>query len=242
MDAPASKTFSPAPDEADRLLTLLTDPHRSLADIAAEAGLTLPALTVWLTTPDVSARIDATESLAARRARLVAADALPAAIGTLTAILRAFLRAVADQPAAPDQASAEHQHRRAETARKAAALLHRLSNFTPGPARPRATTAASAPAPGAPARRLATLNRIFAPDAGDEAPSQPPLPSPPPPPPNPRVLVPTRPSPETVDLSDPATTALLERLATIPEDAPDEEVHRLLTQLLHPPLPIREAG
>lgn len=283
MVAPHPQTFSPTPEQTEHLLALIADPKgRSLTDIAAEAGLSLPALTLWLAQPDIAARLDAMEALAARRVRLVATDALPVVVQALTTILKNHLSSAPSHPGAGAQ-TPEQAHRRDETARKAAALLARLSRFTPGPTRARATSALPA-SPNPTQGRLAAIHAPLATHAGDQAPSRPhDVPSSSTPTPEgaegvgvggdggvggvggrcatasaPAVAPATQHSlpadpaslalailslpPESVDLSDPETAALLHRLATLPDDAPPDEAQRLVTQLLSITSHPRESG
>lgn len=135
------------PSDPNILLAALADPTRALADIAATHNTTLHALALWLTRPDIAARLDDLDALSARRTRSTATSALAAAAATLHAILQDFLT----RPAEADPAL---RLRAMESARRAACALVRLARFSPGPAqRPdRPAQRADRPAPhGTPA-------------------------------------------------------------------------------------------
>jgi len=137
--------FNPAPHVADEILTdLATDPHASIAALAAKHHTTVAALTLWITRPDIDDRLAVFDSLFARRARLIATAMLPQAITTLTAVMNAFDTDAphaapstqhADPNATTDPRATALRLRAAETARRAATTIIRLSNFTPGPRR-----------------------------------------------------------------------------------------------------------
>lgn len=265
-----AQAFSPTPDEADHLLALIANPGgRSLSDIAAEAGVSLPALTLWLSQPEIAARLDAIEALAARRVRLVATEALPLVVQTLTTILKDYVSTSGggDKAAPSAPASPDHAHRRDETARKAAALLARLSRFTPGPTRPRATTtnAASAqpsdaPSPppssatltgsATPTGRCDTHPRVSPTPASlrsADTNAEPPTPASPDDAPEDAASSSGPASvlhgilsvaPESVNLSDPGIANLLQQLAQTPPD----QAEPIIDQLLKALLPTRESG
>ncbi|MFN0011930.1 MAG: hypothetical protein ACKVS8_09835 [Phycisphaerales bacterium] len=133
--------FSPPPAAVPLLLELLTDSSHSLLDIALSAHTSLEALAAWMTQPDIAQRLDDLHTLAARRARLVAAQHLAAAATALGHLLTA-----SDNPAenaALDTANPRHlalRLRQRESTRRTAATLLRIANHTP-----RRTAATSAP-------------------------------------------------------------------------------------------------
>lgn len=195
-----SAIFTPADEQqADEVLACLADPDCSLSAIARRCNTTVPALTAWMTRPEIAARLDALESALARRLRLQVADTLPAVAHALTQILRDALNELT-HPASDSTSTPrtpEQRHRTRESARKAASLLVRLATFRGGPApqpRPRrdpGPTNDNNTSDDAPRQRQAPpledqLNRLAAmglhielypSHAGDEAPPQPPAPS-----------------------------------------------------------------
>lgn len=125
------------PSDPDAILAAMADPTRSLDEIAAANRTTLHALALWISRPDVAARLDDLDALSARRTRSAASSTLPAVAATLHAIVRDFLT----RPAEADPAL---RLRGMESARRAAAVLVRLARFAPGPA-PHATRAPASP-------------------------------------------------------------------------------------------------
>ncbi|CAG1007674.1 hypothetical protein PHYC_03463 [Phycisphaerales bacterium] len=89
-------TFNPSPDAAAKVLDDLTNPANSLRDTAALHNTSLNALSLWITSPEVQARLLQQGSAAASITRLLAAnhthDAL-AAIVTATRESTALLNA-----------------------------------------------------------------------------------------------------------------------------------------------------
>ncbi len=72
-------TFQPDAATSDAILqSIAADYSLSLTDIAAKHNTTIEALTAWLTRDDIDERLTAIESACARRARLTAANHLPA--------------------------------------------------------------------------------------------------------------------------------------------------------------------
>ena len=138
--ATSTTIFNPSPQEADGLLALYHDPSVSLADLAREAGTTLPHLQRWLASPQIASQLDTLEQANAQRIRALAAQHLPAAIGVLTSILREHLHAHRTGTLSDDPQIRQRQH---ETARKAATLLANLSRWTPGPTATRSTSAST---------------------------------------------------------------------------------------------------
>ena len=78
------------PSITTQLLSLLSDPHLSPADVADRLGLTLEDLTVLLTLPATRARLDELDHLAHCRARLCAGSLLPRLIACLDTMIGAY--------------------------------------------------------------------------------------------------------------------------------------------------------
>ncbi len=130
--------FNPDPATTDALLqSIAADYSLSLTDIAAQHNTTIEALTAWLTRDDIDERLTAIESACARRARLTAANHLPA----VAHVAKQALEEASDVLRLPPDYRTQHsialRIRATESARKAAALLLRIANFTPGPRRVR---------------------------------------------------------------------------------------------------------
>ncbi|MBX3359813.1 MAG: hypothetical protein KF745_15465, partial [Phycisphaeraceae bacterium] len=108
---------------------------------------TVEALVLWFAEPEIAERLDQIESTIARRTRIVASNFLPAATIALGRSIDEHNSDEAHFPVRPgDQRGLELRRRSRETARRAAALLLRLANFTPGPRR-FTSTPRPAPAP-----------------------------------------------------------------------------------------------
>jgi probable HAF family extracellular repeat protein len=118
------------PTNPDKVLDNLADPQLTLGDIAYLNDTTLAALTLWMSNPDIAARLDNFETAIARRTRLLALNYLPLAVETLRSTLAAHNDQELNTPFRPDSIKArDYQRRSRETARKAAALLLRLAHF-----------------------------------------------------------------------------------------------------------------
>jgi hypothetical protein len=118
------------PTNPDKVFDNLTDPSLTLRDVAELNDTTLESLTLWMFHPDIAARLDNFESAIARRTRLLALNYLPAAVETLHSTLIAHNDQELNTPFKPNCIkSREFQRRSRETARKAAALLLRLTRF-----------------------------------------------------------------------------------------------------------------
>ncbi|MBX3358501.1 MAG: hypothetical protein KF745_08735 [Phycisphaeraceae bacterium] len=150
LNLPSS--FNPSPDLAAKILNSVTDPTLTLRDVADLHHTTVEALILWFAEPEIAERLDQIESTIARRTRIVASNFLPAAT---IAMGRSIDEHNADEshfPVRPgDQRGLELRRRSRETARRAAALLLRLANFTPGPRRATDTTCNTPPRPPTPA-------------------------------------------------------------------------------------------
>ncbi len=151
-----------APDQLNQLLIALTQPKRTLADIASAFHLSLIDLADWLLLPETRVLLDRLEQAARRHAQLLAAVSLPSTITTLNQCVQDDLHAAAAEPA-PDHPKARAlRARERDQARKAINLLIKLAQFTPAAqpkaharscefdidarAQPHARTAPSAPA------------------------------------------------------------------------------------------------
>ncbi|MBX3358725.1 MAG: hypothetical protein KF745_09875 [Phycisphaeraceae bacterium] len=129
-------SFNPSPDLAAKILDSVTDPTLTLRDVADLHHTTVEALVLWFAEPEIAERLDHIESTIARRTRIVASNFLPAATIALGRSIDEHNADEAHFPVRPgDQRGFELRRRSRETARRAAALLLRLANFTPGPRR-----------------------------------------------------------------------------------------------------------
>ncbi|MBX3359452.1 MAG: hypothetical protein KF745_13615 [Phycisphaeraceae bacterium] len=132
LNLPSS--FNPSPDLAAKILDSVTDPTLTLRDVADLHNTTVEALVLWFAEPEIAERLDQIESTIARRTRIVASNFLPAATIALGRSIDEHNSDEAHFPVrAGDQRGLELRRRSRETARRAAALLLRLANFTPGP-------------------------------------------------------------------------------------------------------------
>ncbi len=122
------------------LLELLLSPDHSLTDIAAHFNTTTESIILWMSRPDIAARLDTSNSALAFRARLAATSCLPSVIAALDNILTDFTRKPAATAPTPDSRKQPSltpellRLRQNETARKAGTLLVRLCHFRPLPA------------------------------------------------------------------------------------------------------------
>ncbi|MBX3358411.1 MAG: hypothetical protein KF745_08280 [Phycisphaeraceae bacterium] len=134
LNLPSS--FNPSLDLAAKILDSVTDPTLTLRDVAELHHTTVEALVLWFAEPEIAERLDQIESTIARRTRIVASNFLPAATIALGRSIDEHNADEAHFPVRPgDQRGLELRRRSRETARRAAALLLRLANFTPGPRR-----------------------------------------------------------------------------------------------------------
>ncbi len=141
-----TSSFNPDPATSDAILqSIAADYSLSLTDFAAQHNTTIEALTAWLTREDIDERLSAIESACARRARLTAANHLPA----VAHVAKQALEEASDVLRLPPDYRTQHsialRIRATESARKAAALLLRIANFTPGPRRVRHHAAPMSP-------------------------------------------------------------------------------------------------
>ncbi|MBX3357497.1 MAG: hypothetical protein KF745_03625 [Phycisphaeraceae bacterium] len=141
-------SFNPSPDLAAKILDSVTDPTLTLRDVADLHNTTVEALVLWFAEPEIAERLDHIESTIARRTRIVASNFLPAATIALGRSIDEHNSDESHFPVRPgDQRGLELRRRSRETARRAAALLLRLANFTPGPRRGTSYSASPAPRP-----------------------------------------------------------------------------------------------
>ncbi len=138
LDHLTTISFNPDPATADAILqSIAAEYSLSLTDIAAQHNTTIEVLTAWLTREDIDERLSAIESACARRARLTAANHLPA----VAHVAKQALEEASDVLRLPPDYRTHHsialRIRATESARRAAALLLRIANFIPGPRRVR---------------------------------------------------------------------------------------------------------
>jgi hypothetical protein len=145
---PLATTLDPDPATTDTLLDQFISPQSSLASIAAVHGVTITALTLWMTRPDVADRLDTLASAAASHTRLAATHHLPCAVGALVGTSCEYT----DRHADPHDQGEPMQSfpRRAESARRACALLFRLARYYPGAPRSVVTLRAAEPSAQSP--------------------------------------------------------------------------------------------
>lgn len=128
---PTALFFDPGEQQTADIIEAVLSPVSSLTSIAADHGTSLHAITNWLTRPDIAARIDATESVCARRLRAVAVNHLPIAVGAITHTIRACDYEESHVPA-KELNHFEAKRRTRETMLRASRLLLRFANFQPG--------------------------------------------------------------------------------------------------------------
>ncbi|MBX3385081.1 MAG: hypothetical protein KF768_00760 [Phycisphaeraceae bacterium] len=134
------------PSNPDALLDELADPTLSLHAVAARHRITLDALVLWISTPDVAAKLDSLRNACAARARFVATSFLPTCalhLNTLMETHMADARASAgqtpDHPANQpadlpvahhtNQAQPLSRARSLESARRAISMLFRIARW-----------------------------------------------------------------------------------------------------------------
>ncbi|MBX3358071.1 MAG: hypothetical protein KF745_06560 [Phycisphaeraceae bacterium] len=176
LNLPSS--FNPSLDLAAKILDSVTDPTLTLRDVADLHHTTVEALVLWFAEPEIAERLDHIESTIARRTRIVASNFLPAAT---IALGRSIDEHNADEshfPVRPgDQRGLELRRRSRETARRAAALLLRLANFTPGPRRHAFTNHTPPPPPTVPSTTPPPAQHHPAPPIPVSSPAHAPQPS-----------------------------------------------------------------
>ena len=135
--------FTPSPAVATEVIDALGSPDNTLRDVAVDFKTTVEALTLWMTRPDIAARLDAIQSAVTRRTRLMATNFLPGVVRLLNSIIDHYSE---DEHEREPQPLAPEPRRHRENARKAAALLIRLARLT-GTSSPRERPNPSAPPP-----------------------------------------------------------------------------------------------
>lgn len=88
--------FNPPEVIVSKILTDLCRPDASLQDIAERANTTLESLALWMTRPDISARLDSYEAAIARHVRLGILACVPCMIDAGARILREYHEAESD--------------------------------------------------------------------------------------------------------------------------------------------------
>ncbi len=91
-------TFDPPEEITAKIIHDLARPEASMMDIAERASTTIEALTLWMSRPDISARLDAIESAYARHVRLNIASCTPAIIDATARIITEYHHNESDFP------------------------------------------------------------------------------------------------------------------------------------------------
>ena len=91
-------TFNPPEEITAKIIHDLARPEASMMDIAERASTTIEALTLWMSRPDISARLDAIESAYARHVRLNIAACTPAIIDATARIITEYHHNESDFP------------------------------------------------------------------------------------------------------------------------------------------------
>lgn len=138
--------FDPPPATAEFVIHSITSRDTTLAAIGAHCGVTVETLTAWLATPAIRARLEAADSTTCHAIRIRANVLTPLALAAATQIINDFL--VAPTPRSGSIDPALLNLRRAETARKAAALIVRLTSHQPAHIRRAAAHAPVSQTPG----------------------------------------------------------------------------------------------
>ncbi len=158
--------FTPHPAAVDALIHDLARPDFSFLDLAASLYTTPEALSLWMTRPSIRDRLAAAADLITWRTQFVATHSLTAALNTLTQVCTDFCRENADrrasrQPEPSTSASSDSARpidperaatlaaRRAESARRAATTIIRLSTLRSIGAPTARPLSPSSPAPAA---------------------------------------------------------------------------------------------
>lgn len=123
--------FTPSPAVAAQVLEALGNPDFTLRDVSRQHKTTVEALALWMTRPDIAARLHAIHSAITHRASLMANNFLPGAVKLLVSIINNHL---ADEHAHEPQPLAPEPRRHRENARKAANALVRLARLSAAPA------------------------------------------------------------------------------------------------------------
>ncbi len=100
-----SLEFDPPPAIAEQIISGIADPDESIGSVAAKAHTSIEALTLWLTKPDIAARLDAMESVIARKARLDVASYTGAIVHACSTAIKYYAEAMNHRHVA------DHDHR-----------------------------------------------------------------------------------------------------------------------------------
>ncbi len=158
--------FNPPEAIASKILTDLCRPDCSLQDIAERANTTLESLTLWMTRPDISARLDGFEAAIARHARLGILACVPCMIDASARILREYQEAESDIHG-PAMKTVTTSCRNRQTALDAQKLLLRLYHTFQRAAPQRASRVSERCTPST----TTTLNRTHIPSPNPSAPA-----------------------------------------------------------------------
>lgn len=90
MHSGGSAQFQPAPEAVPAILQSLGRADISFNDIADALHTTPEALAIWMTSPDIRERLEATDRVVTWRTRMVASTSLAAAVAALESILQDF--------------------------------------------------------------------------------------------------------------------------------------------------------
>src|SRR3954467_9989149 len=131
---PGPKILAPPDEQIPRVINDLINQNYSFMFVAELHHTTVEALTLWMSRPDVAARLDAFEAATARRIRLITINGLPAAIIALNLSVSGYTHEESNVPINDASIKQLEQRRRSrETARRAISLLMRIARFQAGP-------------------------------------------------------------------------------------------------------------
>ncbi len=160
--------FDPTPDQAADIIQQLVSPHESFSSIAERHQISVESLTLWATRPEIVARIDAIESVCARRVRVVSVNHLPACIEAMSRVVSQFNWDDGHILYPYDSVRHNEQKRRnRETAVRATRALLTLAHFAPGPRAPTSPPSPTPPQPRPPRNSEAPSLREGAPGNAD---------------------------------------------------------------------------
>jgi hypothetical protein len=127
-EPPRSLTFSPTPEQAAEIFERLAACYGSLDTIAAAYDTTLEALTLWLDSPETSARLDALHQSAIRRVRFAAASNLNIVLQALLAQITNYTEEERKIPFARTLDVLNTRDRHRTSCRRACTLFSQLVN------------------------------------------------------------------------------------------------------------------
>jgi hypothetical protein len=126
--------FNPSAAQHSQILDALSDPTRSLRDIAQDHQTSTSALTIWLARPDIADQVRIIDEVSSRRLRLIAADSLPPVIAAANQVVAAFNAEEKSLTPDPKTQAKRTDHatdcRARNNAMRAANLIYRLSRFS----------------------------------------------------------------------------------------------------------------